>query len=224
MPVTKRLEGETLIVTARPSGEKPVYLWQAKPVPRESLGLHLDSSLRYDLDHDLRKVQLAIEFFDASGAAMGRQMLQGPQTHAFPIPDGCTALRFGLRIYGAGEVRFRGLHFGPDLRVPPVLVARSTILLVTHQSPEGTPLGDWLEGLGPQGPDVLVLQDPSPDSFVRLGRIEVALGDLTLLEATLLSGQHDRVVLHGLDAGLDARIKAEVPGIACETWHAGLRL
>lgn len=224
MPVDKRLEGDELVVTSKARGGKPVYLWQAKPSPRESFGLHLHSSLRCALTHDLDKVQLAIEFYDAQGQSLGRQMLRGDHLQSFPIPDSCTALRFGLRMYGTGEVRFRAIRFGPESWMPALVVAMSDRVVITAQeSAHDSRFQKWFCAIAPnKRPDVLVVTSCSERTFTRAGRVDIAQVDLDLLQATLESGQYSSVILHGPTPEALTIVERSAPGLKIASWKPGL--
>jgi spore maturation protein CgeB len=229
MPIVKRLESDELVVTSHSKHDKPVYLWLTKPRPRIDLGLVEHSTACCDLVHDTRKVQLAIEFFDAPGKALGRAVIASGKPQAFPIPDACTLLRFGLRIFGAGEVRFREIRFGPETHMPPLVIAKSPRLLVTRRGPKWTEadaeLRAWLANQSSEGPiDVFLLGDMSGQSFERIDGIEFARGDLALLDATLGTGQYETIILHAPDPETLSLAEQRARTLAPVIWTPGLRL
>ncbi|RVT87301.1 glycosyltransferase [Rhodobacteraceae bacterium CCMM004] len=232
MPLTKAMDGDTMVVTREEDTGKPAYMWMRRKFTRRSLGLTDQSMLRFDLDHDMHQAQLVVEFYTKDDVKISHSMLGHGGSHALAIPRECTQLRFGLRISGTGRMTLGDITFGEDSAVPPAIVGPAGTLVLTKQYPAYDDL--YRYGFlhsrirayreADVGVDVFRLNATAPKTYTEFENIDVASGDIALLDATLATGKYKHVLVHMIDPTMWKALKPWLDTVKVTIWVHGAEI
>ncbi|WP_203323184.1 FkbM family methyltransferase [Pseudoxanthomonas beigongshangi] len=205
--------------------DKHLYLYM-QPLP---LDWWSHEELRFNLDVSTNVgMELAVVFLGKGGERTGVQMVAAGRNHTVMVPAGSEAVRFGLRVKGAGEGVIRALymeHLPADIGA--MVVRRKTLVLTNHYpSYDNLYRNGFVHrrvvGYRDLGldVDVVCLSERQAMSHEFEG-VDVRYADREMLRSLLESGGVESVLVHFLDEGMWSVIKDFVDKIRVIVWIHG---
>lgn len=205
--------------------DKHLYLYmQSLPLDwwsHEELRFNLDVSTNVGME-------LAVVFLGKGGERTGVQMVAVGRNHTVTVPAGSEAVRFGLRIKGAGEGVIRALymeHLPADIGA--MVVRRKTLVLTNHYpSYDNLYRNGFVHrrvvGYRDLGLDidVVCLSERQTTSHEFEG-VDVRHADGEMLRSLLGTGGVESVLVHFLDEAMWSVLKDFVDKIRIIVWIHG---
>jgi glycosyltransferase involved in cell wall biosynthesis len=231
-PLTKDMSDGKLRLISQDDSGKPLYVWMRHKLPRAKLNLIDQSTLHFEMEHDLTQAQLVCEFYDGKGQKISHSMLGKSGSHALAIPAHCTQVRFGLRLVGTGQLSFSDITFGANTDMPPLIAGSSDVLVLAKQYPAYDDLYKYgflhsrVRGYRQQGldADVFRINPGIAKPYDEFEGIDVATGDAELLDATLRSGRYKHVLVHLLDRQMWEVLKKHLDKVKVTIWIHGAEI
>jgi len=231
--VTAQFEPEAGIrVASTLPHDKHLYLY-SQPLP---LDWWSHEELRFNLDVSTNvAMELAVVFLGRDGGRTGMQMAAVGRNHTVAVPPGSEAVRFGLRVKGAGDGVIRALymeHLPADIGA---MVVRRKALVLTNHYPSYDNLyrngfvHRRVVGYRDLGldVDVVCLSEKQAMSHEFEG-VDVRYADKEMLRSLLDSGEVESVLVHFLDDAMwsvlrdfvdQVRVIVWIHGAEVQPWH-----
>lgn len=224
--VTADFEEESGIrVISTLAHDKHHYLY-TQPLPldwwsHEELRLNLDVSSNVAME-------LAVVFLGKDGGRTGMRMVAVGRNHTVVVPEGSEAVRFGLRVKGAGEGVIRALYMEHlPVDIGPMLVRRKALVLTNHYpSYDNLYRNGFVHrrvvGYRELGldVDVVCLSEKQTVSHEFEG-VDVRCADKETLRSLLCSGVVESVLVHFLDEAMWSVLKDFVDQVRVIVWIHG---
>jgi glycosyltransferase involved in cell wall biosynthesis/SAM-dependent methyltransferase len=215
------------------SPDKHAYLYTNRAFSREELNLVLNSQFRLDAEHDFEDCRTVFEFLDSSGHKISHAMNASiGSRHALAIHPSCSMVRFGIRAQGPGTIKIKGLVLGSNGELPAFVIGHSPYLVLTKQYPFYDDLyrygflhsrvraykeNDLLV-------DVFRTTSEPGQVFREFEGIDVASGDMRLLNETLKSGRYKNILVHLLDDKMWEVLDQHIDNIRVTVWVHGAEI
>lgn len=205
--------------------DKHLYLY-SQPLP---LDWWSHEELRFNLDVSTNVgMELAVVFLDKDGGRTGTQMVAVGRNHTVAVPPGSEAVRFGLRVKGAGEGVLRALymeHLPADIGA--MVVKRKALVLTNHYpSYDNLYRNGFVHrrvvGYRELGldVDVICLSEKQALSHEFEG-VDVRCADKEMLRSLLGTGGVESVLVHFLDEAMWSVLKDFVDRVRIIVWIHG---
>jgi glycosyltransferase involved in cell wall biosynthesis/spore maturation protein CgeB/SAM-dependent methyltransferase len=225
------LKDNKLTIRSTMPPDKFAYIYATKIFSREELNLVLNSHFEV-MASNPQEIKSVFEFQDESGKKIAHQMNPIGGGHTLAIPTNCAKIRFGLRIQGSGSATIEAIVFGSHGEPPATLVSRSPYLVLTKQYPAYDDLYRYgflhsrVRSYRDAGLDVDVfrLTNVQETPYREFEGIDVASGDLQLLDQTLASGQYKKVLVHLLDEKMWSVLEKHLDKVKVDIWIHGAEI
>lgn len=219
------------VFTADP-GAAPHYVWMKNKYTRQTLGLVDQGVVNFEMTYTTPDARLVVEFYDGKDKKISHSMLAHGGSQTLAVPGECTRLRFGLRLIGPGEAALGDLSFGTDATLPPVIVGPSDTLVLTKQYPSYDDLYKYgflhsrVRSYRAQGKnvDIFRLNPEIAKTYNEFENIDVATGDVALLDATLATGRYKHVLVHLLDRRMWEVLEKHLDTVKVTVWIHGAEI
>ncbi len=229
--VTLQLESGVLKVESELPDEEHRYVYASEIVDRDHMNLTSSSTIRLDMDGS-GNVQTLFEFFDPTDEKLGHSLNRAGPKAALAIPEDCARVRFGLRIQGKASLKIRRLLLAEPVEPPAVVLGRSRCIVVAKQYPDYEDLYRYgflhsrLRAYRQFGlnPEVFRVSTGLNRPFREFEGIDVATGDLELLDRTLSSGRFDQALVHLIDRKMWDVLKPYLDRIDIRIWVHGAEI
>ena len=227
------LAGKMLQVRSSLPEDKHIYIYALKKFSREELNLVLNSQFRLEANNIQGNVRTVFEFLDADGKKISHSIIGNiGGKHSLAIPHDCRMVRFGLRLQGNSSAKITRLVFGSEGEKASVVVARTKTLVLTKQYPAYDDLYKYgflhsrvrayTRSNCPV--DVFRVRTDVSNSYDEFEGVDVATGDLDLLDATLASGQYKHVLVHLMDEKMWLVLRKHIDRVNVTVWIHGAEI
>lgn len=214
-----------LVSTLKPG--QHVYLYSKNAKTRQEMNLVLNSQFHLHSDQ-LMNVKTVFEFQDKQGKKISHQMNAAGDKHALAIPAHCTKIRFGLRVEGPGSMTIKRLVLGSNAERPAAVITKSPFLVLAKQYPAYDDLYRYgflhsrVRAYKKVGKlvDIYKIYN-GPAEYREFENIDVAMGDASLLDATLATGQIKHVLVHIMDQNMWQVLEKYLDKIKVTVWAHG---
>ena len=235
VPASKQLrislKDGALNIRSTMAPDKYAYLYATKIFSREELNLVLNSHFEV-VTSESQEIKSVFEFQDQNGKKIAHQMNQLGGAHTLAIPPNCVKIRLGFRIQGSGSANIKALVLGSHGEPPANLVSRSPYLILTKQYPSYDDLYRYgflhsrVRSYRDAGlnVDVFRLTNLQETPYREYEDIDVASGDLELLDQTLTSGQYKKVLVHLLDERMWSVLEKHLDRVKVDIWVHGAEI
>lgn len=174
-------------------------------------------------------VQLALYFLAASGQRIGSAVKTSNSNHEFPLPEGTSRVRLGLRVFGAGSACVNSVVLGHLSLDPPTVLGQAEHLLLTNHYPSGSDLyrnvfvHRRVTAYKEEGTrvDVFRFRAGEPVSYHEFENMDCITGSERVLEGMLSSGRYKSVLVHFLDEAMWEVLKRHIGRIKIIVWVHG---
>lgn len=229
--ISLSLKDGRLCIQSNLPPEKFAYIYATKIFNRDELNLVLNSHFHV-LTSDSHEVKSVFEFQDANGKKIAHQMNLIGGAHTLAIPPNCEKIRIGFRIQGQNKVAIESIVFGSNGEPPATIASRSEYLILTKQYPSYEDLYRYgflhsrVRSYKDAGlnVDVFRLVGEQEPPYREFEDIDVASGDLELLDQTLASGQYKKVLVHLLDEKMWSVLEKHLENIKVDIWIHGAEI
>lgn len=177
-------------------------------------------------------LKVVFEFQDENYNKISHQMLEVGQSGTLIIPNNCQFVRIGLRISGSGSGNIGSIVFGSKGLVPQSIIAQSDTLILTKQYPSYEDLYKYgflhsrVRAYIENGLKVSVfrLNDSVRKNFSEFENVDIANGDLKLLDRTLATGRYQHVLVHLIDAKMWSVLRKYIGKVRVTVWVHGAEI
>lgn len=227
--VNIKLEDKNLKIVSVLEENKNTYI-RGNLFRLKDLNLDKNNTVCFYINGSL-DVRLLVDMRDAQKNKIKYHLLK-PGKYTLVIPKECKLLQLGLRVEGPGSAELEQLVFGGDFGMPPVaLPVRSSCMVVAKQYPAYNDLYRYgflhsrvreyhKHGLSV---DMFRVRKENP-SFWEFEGINVATGDLALLDSTLATGQTKHVCVHMIDKDIWNVVKKHLDHLCVTIWIHGAEM
>lgn len=220
------VEGKLKLASTLKPGQH-VYLYSKNAKTRQEMNLVLNSQFHLHSDQ-LMNVKTVFEFQDKQGKKISHQMNAAGDKHALAIPAHCTKVRFGLRVEGPGAMTIEKLVLGSNAERPAAVITKSPYLVLAKQYPAYDDLYRYgflhsrVRAYKKAGQlvDMYKIYN-GPAEYREFENIDVAMGDASLLDATLATGQIKHVLVHIMDQNMWKVLEKYLDKIKVTVWAHG---
>lgn len=191
-------------------------------IPKGRLPLHLEMVPGLH-------VQLVLIFFNTEGQRLHHYMVNANKNYLLDIPEGAETVRFGVRIYQSGKSVIKKLMVGGKNLLPPNIVGRNNVLVLTNNYPSYEDL--YRNGFVHtrvkayqeygQEVDIFRFKKNQPVSWHEYQGVDVITGPGSALRRMLTSGNYHHVLVHFLDANMWQVLSEFIDHIKVTVWVHG---
>jgi spore maturation protein CgeB len=194
--VQLNLVDDKLEISSNLESDKIEYLYARTAKTREEMNLVFNSQYKLECETNL-DLMIVFEFYDKDGKKIISQSQRAVGRKALAIPAECSMVRFGLRIKGPGKATIDKLILTHYNERPTTVICRSQNLVLSKYYPDYAAqdkyaflhkkIGEYRKSN--MVADVFLVNENEPNCFREYENMDIAVGDLELLSATLASGQ-----------------------------------
>ncbi len=224
------LNNNKLRIQSSLDSDKHSYIYSKRIMSREEMNLVINSQFQIDIEGSA-EIKTVFEFQDENGKKISHQMNHVGGKHSLAIPEECKHIRFGLRLQGPGEAKVTSLILGSNAERPAAILCKSNTLVLSKQYPAYNDLYKYgflhsrIRAYYKEGVlvDILRLTD-DPSSYREFENIDVANGDLDLLDTTLATGKIKHVLVHLIDERMWSVLSRYIDRIKVTVWIHGAEI
>jgi len=224
------LDDDKLSIHSTLEEGKYAYNYLNRYFSREELNLVLNSQFIVDGESTLEDARSVFEFCDHKKQKISHQMnvIDGG-VYSLAIPPNCRYIRFGLKTEGSGTLSIKGITLGCMVEVPAAVVGKSRTLVLTAQYPSYEDIYRYgflhsrLKAYSNAGTnvDIFRLTNENCKPYREFEGIDIAQGNIELLDRTLSTGAYDQVLVHILDAQMWSVLEKYIDNVKVTVWAHG---
>ena len=211
--------------------DQHTYVYARKRFGRDELNFVTNSNFKLDCNSEF-ELHTVFEFYDSDGRKLSHAINRAGEANALAIPEQCETVRFGIRIKGSGRANIRRLTLGGNAERPSLIVGQSQHLVVAKQYPSYDDLYRYgflhsrIRAYKEHGLHVDVFRMTSDDGqyFREFEGIDVASGDVSILDATLRTGQYKHVLVHLIDEVMWGVLQKYIDNMKVTVWVHGAEI
>lgn len=228
-----KLEAGKLSLYSRLATNEHRYLYLDHLFKREEINLLYNSKFAFDSYGRLESIKSVFEFYDIDENKISHQMNEiNGGGHSLAIPNNCEFVKLGFRVQGLGKFSIRKLSIGDSVNIPSVIFGTSNILSLSKQYPSYEDIYKYgfvhsrIKGYKSLdvNVDVFRLNNEGLTPFREFEGIDIAQGDLELLDRTLATGQYQHVLVHLLDKNMWDVLKKHIDRVKVTVWAHGAEI
>ncbi|MBD3667297.1 MAG: glycosyltransferase [Kangiella sp.] len=200
---------------------------------REELNLLSNNQFYFDIESTFDGAFSVFEFYDYNNNLISTQNNPIDGAHySLSIPPLCTYIRLGVQCLKAGELLIKQIIIGQLFEIPSTVVGKSETLVLTNQYPSYENLYRFgflhsrIKGYKDSGRnvDIFRLTNEGTVPFREFEGIDIAQGDISLLDRTLATGQYKYVLVHLLDNKMWSVLSKYIDDIKVIVWAHGAEI
>lgn len=222
------MEHQTLLVESTLADGAHEYIYANKEFKPSELGYSDTLEFNFETTPGLN-LQWVVLFLDDKKQRISNIIKAANCNVVADIPPETEWLRFGLRVYSSGIASIKGFSLGHLSQVPPKIITKSDVLLLTNNYPSYDALyrngfvHSRVTAYREKGVEVDVFQITGQDqvSYQEFKDIDVTLGSAELLRQNLATGNYKHVLVHFLDANIWSVLEEFIDQIKVTVWVHG---
>jgi len=228
-----KIEHGVLEISSQLEDGKHEYLYATQDLSPEDLCFSKGMAQFY-FDHTPGlNVQLVLLFLNGDKERISHAMLHGNRNLQVELPEPCTSIRLGIRVYAGGYAGIRGLALGYRTLNPPVVFGRSPYMLLTNHYPSYDNLyrngfvHSRIQAYRERGVNVdLFRLRPQQDAptYHEFKGVDVITASKNVLRQMLASGQYKKVLVHFLDSSMWEVLNEFIDTIKVVVWIHGAEI
>lgn len=212
---------------------KHCYIYLDKRFSRAELNLENNSQFILDVEKCNGDVRTVFEFLDEKGKKISHAINKDPgEKHTLAIPNNCNKVRVGIRLEGPVSINIKKFVFGAVPEQPSCIIGTSDVLVLTKQYPAyddlyrygflHTRVRSYLAN--GQKVDIFRLAPELNGTYREFENIDIANGNLELLDATLAQGCYRHVLVHMLDQNMWSVLSKHIDKVRVTVWIHGAEI
>ena len=226
-----------LEVTSNLESGKHDYVYAKNIINLDDLGFIAgkDQKIFMDLEPGLN-LQMVFKYLDDRKENISHQMLVSLKNDILKIPNNCTCLSIGFRLYGNGSTLLKGLKLFHKITDPAFVLSNNKYLVVTNHYPSYDDLykngfvhsrvKSYLESNIKS--DVFRVRINEPVSYHEFEGVDVTTGSLDALNKMIENNNYKTIMVHFLDSKMweslskfseTHKIIVWVHGAEIQAWH-----
>ncbi len=213
------------------ASDKHEYIYQRELHNLSDLGFEKQLPLHFQIEPGLN-IRWVTLFLDKDKERISHEIVPANQNHAISIPQGTEWLKFGIRVYGAGEADIQSFRFAAIAPEPITLLNHADHLVLTNNYPSYSDLyrNGFLhrrvlayreQGLAL---DVFRLRSDLATTFHEFEGVTCITGPAEQLDALLSQGDYHSILVHFLDENMWQVLKKYIDSIKIRVWVHGAEI